>query len=234
MPTIAQTPSEDDIMAIPAVSLRDYIEQSIGNAIAKVHVRIDAQEKAIIVALDAVRATNLLHITAHEREHALQKEAQELAVNAMDEKFTAVDRVYGSRFDAIRLAQEKFEATVVARFDQVNGHQSVLSDERLTFARAEIVGTEIKRVEGLVQRVDDEVARRAAGNSERIGTLERSSISLQASIAQLTPILGDIRDLREYRSTAQGKGAVLAVISSAIVALVVSVMAGAVLFAVTR
>jgi hypothetical protein len=44
----------------------------------------------------------------------------------------------------------------------------------------------------------------------------------------------DVRELREWRSTSQGRGAVIAVVTSAAVGLVVSIVVGLVLYVATR
>jgi len=211
-------PNPDDMAKIamtPVVTLREYVQQLIDDLTGTVEGRFTAQDKAvdtafivqdravqaalhaqskaIDAAFAAVQAQNVMHVTSHDREHQTSKEQRDRDSASMDSRLA-------EHFTALNIAQNKFEANVILRFDQTNQWREQSKDRENAFALDVSLEKEASRLESLIIRVDNENREQVDINRGVISDLQRSMIATQGQLAGLAQVAKDVRDLRDYQN----------------------------------
>jgi chromosome segregation ATPase len=203
---MASAPTEDQVAAIPAVSLRDHLEGNVQN--------LDQRLTAQVENLD-------LRI------------AEKLA--------------------ALALAHDSFKQEMAAWRQVQNEFRGQINDERTKYADRGTVASEVRRVEEALTHVESGLESWRTLAAERSSAIERSLVGIQGTIAQQAAIATDVKELRDWRSSVQntlaqvstiakdvdsikgwrsetqGKGAIIAVVVSAVVAIAASVIVGLIL-----
>jgi hypothetical protein len=183
------------------ISLKQYLEEKIATLETRLNEKFADSADAVRTAYLAIQENTKTHADAHAREHQASKDATAKAEEVLD----------------IRLAS-------------ANRYQEQITEQAKSFARQDSLQSETKRLETLIGRIDDETNGQFESNASRISTLERSMISIQGSIAELVAITADVRELREWKSTSAGRGAVIGALVSTVIAIVASVVVGLILF----
>lgn len=205
--------------------------QELGADIARLERHIEKTEngaKDLAATLQLhVSEVARLHEIAHTREHELNERSADKESHALN-----------------------------ARLDTMNAFRAQIEAERVTYVTRELLAVELRRIsehgdqadlkgnaraDGITEAfnakfnaISDTIGVRADGNLKRIESVESQLITLTARTAEFSNLAMDVRELREFRSTAQGRGAVLTVVTSSIVGLLVSIVASLILYALTH